>query len=94
MHTILPLSPLELVIASLVIGLIPAFIARRKGHDFWVYWIIGSVLFGFTLAYTVFMAKAGERDARGTALKSTALGVVIFAIWLAVGSHISPPLSL
>ena len=88
------LTPFQLVILSLLIGLIPAFIARRKGHDFLVYWVAGSVLFGFTVAYTIFMPKAGQPDAPGTALKSTALGIVIFAEWLFLGSRISPPLSL
>jgi len=85
---------LPIVLVCLLLGLVPAFIARHKGHDFLIYWVIGSVLFGFTFAYTIFMPKAGEPDAPGTALKSTALGIVVFAAWLVLANYLSPPISL
>jgi len=81
-------------VISILLGLIPAFIARSKGHDFLVYWVTGSVVFAFTVAYTIFMPKAGEPDRPGTALKSIALGILIFAAWFAVARIISPPISL
>ena len=85
---------LLVITLSVLLGLIPAFIARYTGHDFLTFWAIGTILFAFTVAYTIFMSRDGARDAPGTAWKSTALGVVIFVVWFLVAQRISPPVSL
>lgn len=49
-----------------IIGLIPAAIARAKGHSFVGYWIYGAILFIVALPDTMFMKrnqKADEKEA-------------------------------
>jgi cytochrome c biogenesis protein CcdA len=47
-----------LVMTSL--GLIPAFIAHRKRHNFWVWWIFGATLFVFALPLAFLLEPLAE----------------------------------
>lgn len=46
---------LELLIVAAVIGLLPALVAQRKGHDFVTWWIFGAVLFVVALPWSLLM---------------------------------------
>jgi hypothetical protein len=59
MHTLT-----ELLILDVLLGLIPAFIARHKGWPFVGWWIYGTVLFVIALPHAIFFLKP-HHDARG-----------------------------
>jgi hypothetical protein len=40
---------LEVILSAAVIGVIPALIAQRKGHSFFVWWFFGAMMFVFAL---------------------------------------------
>jgi hypothetical protein len=40
---------LELILTGVLIGVIPGMIAQRKGHNFFVWWLFGAMLFLFAL---------------------------------------------
>jgi hypothetical protein len=46
---------MEVLIIAACIGLIPAFIARKKGHNFIAWWIFGSIIFILALPISIFM---------------------------------------
>jgi cation transport ATPase len=47
---------MELLIIVVLIGLIPAAIARSKGHSFFTWWFYGAVLFIIALPHALIMA--------------------------------------
>jgi hypothetical protein len=54
------MSP-AIIIAAIMLGLIPAFIARRKGDSFIAYWIFGALLFIVALPVSIFMKDKRRR---------------------------------
>lgn len=40
-----------------VLGLIPAYIASKKGKSFGNWWVYGFILFGFALFHSIFLEK-------------------------------------
>lgn len=56
---------------SVVIGLIPAFIARKKGKNFLLWWFYGAMLFIVALPHAILIKPAGQRDTEGHMLKRT-----------------------
>lgn len=46
-----------LCIPAILIGLIPAEIARSKGHDFWVWWAFGAALFIVALPAALLLSR-------------------------------------
>lgn len=38
-----------------VIGLLPAYVAHRKGYSFWLWWLFGFALFLLALPWSVIM---------------------------------------
>lgn len=36
---------MEYLLIAIVIGLVPAFIAKAKGHSFFVWWVYGALVF-------------------------------------------------
>jgi hypothetical protein len=58
-------APMLILVFALLIGLLPAFIAQRKGHDFVLWWIYGSALFIVALPHALLIKpdlKQIERD--------------------------------
>jgi hypothetical protein len=49
----IPPTPFELLIVLVLIGLIPAAIAQRKGESFVVWWIYGALLFIMALPHAL-----------------------------------------
>ena len=59
---------MELLIAALVIGLLPATIAYRKGRSFILWWLFGAILFIVALPLALLSQKDREAlDRRATA---------------------------
>ncbi len=48
---------MEIVIFAILLGLIPASIARNKGRSFGVWWIYGALLFIVALPHSLLMKK-------------------------------------
>lgn len=46
---------MEILILAIIIGLLPAYIAKNKGYNFWAYWFFGAMLFIVALPWTIFM---------------------------------------
>jgi hypothetical protein len=44
-----------LLLLGVLLGVIPATVARRKGHSFVGYWLFGVVLFPFALAVALLL---------------------------------------
>lgn len=44
------------LICALPLGLIPAFIAHRKGHNFWGWWLFGFLLFIIALPCSILIS--------------------------------------
>jgi hypothetical protein len=40
---------LEVILTAAMLGVIPAMVAQRKGHSFFVWWFFGAMLFLFAL---------------------------------------------
>lgn len=56
----------DFIVVCLLIGLVPAFIAKNKGREFLVWWMYGSALFLIALPHALFMVddvKAKEARA-------------------------------
>lgn len=56
---------MEIVIAAVLLGLIPAIIAQKKGEVFIIWWIYGSLLFIVALVHAILMKpnkQAIEQD--------------------------------
>ncbi|HBA8399248.1 TPA: zinc ribbon domain-containing protein [Escherichia coli] len=48
---------MELVIICALLGCIPAMIAKRKGRDFWGWWLYGALLFIIALIHSLVIKK-------------------------------------
>lgn len=48
---------MEIVIAAVLLGLIPAFIARIKGHSFIKWWFLGALLWIVFFPVSLFLKK-------------------------------------
>lgn len=48
---------MELVIICALLGCIPATIAKRKGRDFWGWWLYGALLFIIALIHSLVIKK-------------------------------------
>ena len=46
---------MEILLLAIVVGLIPAFIAHRKGRSFFGFWIYGALLFIVALPHAIVM---------------------------------------
>ena len=46
------------LLASLIIGLIPALIAHSKGRSFWLWYIYGAALFIIALVHSLLISKS------------------------------------
>ena len=40
---------LEIILTAALVGVIPALIAQKKGHNFFVWWFFGAMMFIFAL---------------------------------------------
>ena len=55
---------MEILIVAALIGLIPAFIAQKKGRSFGLWWIYGAALFIVALPHALIMsASEGSEEA-------------------------------
>ena len=52
---------LSFFITAAIIGLLPAFIARRKGHSFGKWWFVGSALFIVALPCSLFLENKNKK---------------------------------
>lgn len=43
------------ILIAILIGLIPANIAKNKGKDFWIWWLFGAMLFIIALPCAILM---------------------------------------
>jgi hypothetical protein len=56
---------MELVVLAVLLGLIPAVIARGKGHSFFAWWLYGALLFIVALPHSLLLkADRGEVERR------------------------------
>lgn len=46
---------MELLVLAVLLGLIPATIAQRKGHDFMLWWVLGAALLVVALPVALLM---------------------------------------
>lgn len=51
---------MEVLIAAIIIGLIPAYIAKTKGYSFGQWWFYGSALFIIALPHSLIMKPDNE----------------------------------
>ena len=51
---------MEILIGAIIIGLIPAFIAQKKGYDFFQWWVYGAAL--FIVALPAILLKSPKED--------------------------------
>lgn len=51
---------LEIFFTAVIIGLIPAFIAKSKGRDFILWWIYGAALFLFAMIHAIIIKPTTE----------------------------------
>jgi len=59
---------MEILILAVLIGLIPAAIAKSKGHSFGVWWLYGAALFIVALPHALVLKPSKEGlDARAVA---------------------------
>lgn len=49
------------IIAAVVIGLLPAWIARRKGHNFYIWWAYGALLILVALPHSLLLGTGGHK---------------------------------
>ena len=47
---------METLFLAILIGLIPAMIARSKGRSFWLWWFYGSFIFIIALPHAIIMS--------------------------------------
>jgi hypothetical protein len=52
---------MEVLIACAVIGLLPAFIAHKKGHNFFAWWFFGAMLWIVAFPMSLFL-KTTHKD--------------------------------
>lgn len=48
---------IELVITSIVLGIIPALIAHSKGRSFFTWWVYGALLFIVAFVHSIILKK-------------------------------------
>lgn len=48
---------------AMVLGLIPAMIAKLKGRSFFIWWVYGSLLFIFALPHAIFAKRLKQCSA-------------------------------
>ena len=48
---------METLVVAVVIGLIPAFIARGKGHSFLLWWLLGAAMFVVFLPFSLMLKR-------------------------------------
>lgn len=48
---------MELLIICMIIGCVPALIAKSKGHSFFMWWVYGSLLFIIALIHSILIKK-------------------------------------
>jgi hypothetical protein len=67
---------MEILIIAILIGLLPAYLARKKGRSFVLWWIYGALLFIVALPHALLMKpRPGSKDAlEEDALKKAAGG--------------------
>jgi hypothetical protein len=46
---------MEILMVAVLLGLIPAVIAKNKGYNFFTYWLAGALLFIVALPWTLLM---------------------------------------
>jgi uncharacterized paraquat-inducible protein A len=51
---------MELFLIALLIGLIPATIAKNKGRSFWLWWLYGAALFIVALPHAILASTNSE----------------------------------
>ena len=56
---------------AVLIGLIPAFIARRKGKNFLLWWFYGAMLFIVALPHAILMKSADQKAGQEQMSKRT-----------------------
>ena len=49
----------EVIATAVLIGLVPATIARRKGRDFLAWWFFGAMMFVFALPAALLLRPIG-----------------------------------
>jgi predicted ABC-type exoprotein transport system permease subunit len=49
-----------LFLLAMLLGLIPAYIARAKGHSFFFWWVYGTLIFIVALPMSIFLKKDEE----------------------------------
>ncbi|HYY78245.1 MAG TPA: hypothetical protein VFD04_03560 [Actinomycetes bacterium] len=55
----------QVIVGAVLIGLLPATIARRKGRDFLAWWFFGAMMFVFALPAALLLRPVGlGRSAR------------------------------
>ena len=67
---------MEILIVAALIGLIPAFIAQKKGHSFGLWWFYGAALFIIALPHALIMkpAEGSEEANKQKALEMASKG--------------------
>ena len=55
---------MEIFLAAVLIGLIPAFVARSKGRSFVAWWLYGAGLFIFALPHAILLKPAEGHGSR------------------------------
>jgi hypothetical protein len=67
---------MEIIVIAVLIGLIPAFIAQKKGRSFVGWWIFGGALFIVALPVILMMKplRGSESDLKNKVLRQTAAG--------------------
>jgi len=53
---------IPLLFISILIGLIPAVIARNKGYNFFLWWLFGAALFIIALIWSIVMKPKLKKD--------------------------------
>ena len=52
------------LVGILLLGLIPAFIAKKKGRNFWGWWLFGIILFIIALIAAIVIKPTEEAEER------------------------------
>jgi len=55
------MGPNVVIPVAIVLGLIPAFIAKHKGDSFFTFWLFGTLLWIVALPYALFVLKDKRR---------------------------------
>jgi hypothetical protein len=55
------MEALSILIVAAVLGLIPAWIASSKDHDFFLWWLFGAVLFIIALPVAILIQPKGDQ---------------------------------